>query len=516
MAFNILAGAQYVQQQGEDGRQRGEGQFINKLLGEAYNAPDAAARKSALARLAGGGQAPAAMAAGQQFQKQDAQMTEDAFKRLQTHAKMIRSVPAEGRAAAWAQIQPRIAQELPEYAQYLPSQWDEAAVMPVVEQLASMGDGRGAQSARAAGFDQLTAGLSADQREKARLIELGIDPRAVAPGYSVQEVPNADGSVSFLQVPTKGVAPGSAIPVSVGGQMPPQSAPRPSLAASGGDPQMDALAQAANAMIKAGIPQEQVDAFLMSTAQASPNVQVNPPSMTPAANLAPAPMPAPANMVGGGPLPPLPGSGRGPMGFGQTDADRARAKASEAAQVEAAKIAAQQAAAPRQAQIDADREAAVVGARQGATNQAERESVQRTNNTAFAQYTAARDTLLSDLAGTATGPLAGRMPAMTERQQIAEGAQARMAPILKGLFRTAGEGTFTDKDQALLMAMVPTRTDLPGAVKAKMAGIDAIIEAKLQQGGGQPASAPPVEGARQAPDGNWYVQKNGQYFKVEQ
>lgn len=143
MAFNILAGVEYAQQQGEMGRQRGEGQFINKLLGEAYNAPDAAARKSALARLAGGGQAPAAMAAGQQFQKQDAQMTEDAFKRLQTHAKMIRSVPAEGRAAAWAQIQPRIAQELPEYAQYLPSQWDEAAVMPVVEQLATMGDGGG-------------------------------------------------------------------------------------------------------------------------------------------------------------------------------------------------------------------------------------------------------------------------------------------------------------------------------------------------------------------------------------
>lgn len=137
MAFNILAGTQYVQQQGEEGRQRGQGQFAAKLLGEAYNSTGAA-RQDALGRLAGR-QPQVAMAADQQFRQQDAQMTEEAFARLQTHAKMIQSVPAEQRANVWAQIQPRIAQELPEYAQYLPSQWDEAAVMPVVEQLASLG-----------------------------------------------------------------------------------------------------------------------------------------------------------------------------------------------------------------------------------------------------------------------------------------------------------------------------------------------------------------------------------------
>lgn len=137
MAFNILAGMQYAQQQGEEGRQRGQGQFAAKLLGEAYNSTGTA-RQDALGRLAGR-QPQVAMAADQQFQKQDAQMTEDAFKRLQTHAQFLQKIPAEQRPQAWAQIQPRIAQELPEYAQYLPSQWDEAAVMPVVEQLASMG-----------------------------------------------------------------------------------------------------------------------------------------------------------------------------------------------------------------------------------------------------------------------------------------------------------------------------------------------------------------------------------------
>lgn len=35
-----------------------------------------------------------------------------------------------------------------------------------------------------------------------------------------------------------------------------------------------------------------------------------------------------------------------------------------------------------------------------------------------------------------------------------------------------------------------------------------------KQGAGQ--AAPPVQGARQAPDGNWYVQQNGKYFRVDQ
>ena len=34
--------------------------------------------------------------------------------------------------------------------------------------------------------------------------------------------------------------------------------------------------------------------------------------------------------------------------------------------------------------------------------------------------------------------------------------------------------------------------------------------------GGNASDEPPVAGAKQAPDGNWYVNKNGQWFKVEQ
>ena len=54
-----------------------------------------------------------------------------------------------------------------------------------------------------------------------------------------------------------------------------------------------------------------------------------------------------------------------------------------------------------------------------------------------------------------------------------------MAPVLKQLFRASGEGTFTDKDQEMLIAMVPTRSTLPEARVVQLAAIDSIVSAKL-------------------------------------
>lgn len=94
-------------------------------------------------------------------------------------------------------------------------------------------------------------------------------------------------------------------------------------------------------------------------------------------------------------------------------------------------------------------------------------------------YVAARDGLLQGLEGASTGPIVGLVPPMRTEEQIAQGGVASMAPVLKQIFRVAGEGTFTDRDQALLMDMVPTRTDTPEARIAKMKNIDQIISAKL-------------------------------------
>jgi hypothetical protein len=99
--------------------------------------------------------------------------------------------------------------------------------------------------------------------------------------------------------------------------------------------------------------------------------------------------------------------------------------------------------------------------------------------TAYATYQAGVKSLENAMSQTTTNPVAGRMPALTASQQAAEGAEATMAPVLKDLFRSAGEGTFTDADQALLMKMVPTRKDHPEARKAKLEMIDGIVRAKL-------------------------------------
>jgi hypothetical protein len=145
----------------------------------------------------------------------------------------------------------------------------------------------------------------------------------------------------------------------------------------------------------------------------------------------------------------------------------------------------------RQAKVDLKTETANV----------KQKVLEQQNKRAFEVYQTAITGLSSGLKGTNTGPIAGRMPAWTSGQQIADGTIAAMAPVLKQLFRGAGEGTFTDKDQELLMEMLPTRKDEPEARKAKLANIDAIVQAKLgmaapQAQGGAPAVGMVEDGYR--------------------
>lgn len=118
-------------------------------------------------------------------------------------------------------------------------------------------------------------------------------------------------------------------------------------------------------------------------------------------------------------------------------------------------------------------------AQEKAAAEVEEEKIRRQNERAFDAYASAMRGLTQAMEETITGPLAGRVPAFTAAQQTAEGAVAAMAPILKQLFRTAGEGTFTDRDQELLLNMVPKRTDHPEARRAKIAMINQIVADKL-------------------------------------
>lgn len=162
-------------------------------------------------------------------------------------------------------------------------------------------------------------------------------------------------------------------------------------------------------------------------------------------------------------------------------------------------------------------EAAVVSAVKVAESASDIKSEQRSNSIALNVYDTAMSGLVSSLGGTITGPIAGWIPAISSNQQIADGAVAAMAPVLKQLFRSAGEGTFTDHDQKVLMDMVPTRKDTPKARVAKMQMIDAIVRAKLNQtpsaagneGGSSVVMSHPVYGEITEDDIKTTMQENG-------
>lgn len=105
----------------------------------------------------------------------------------------------------------------------------------------------------------------------------------------------------------------------------------------------------------------------------------------------------------------------------------------------------------------------------------------------FAAYDAAINNLSTALGATETGPLIGQLPALTSNAQAASGAQQVLAVAIKGLVRTAGEGTWTDSDQRMITDMMPTRKDTPQSRAQKLVYIDQYIRAKLGQA---PASQP--------------------------
>lgn len=145
-------------------------------------------------------------------------------------------------------------------------------------------------------------------------------------------------------------------------------------------------------------------------------------------------------------------------------------------------------------QLQPEIKTAVQTATLEAQSEAKALSNQKSNDSSWRVYQTGLANLTEQLGETVTGPVSGLLPALTSSAQAADGAVAIMAPLLKQAFRSSGEGTFTDKDQQLLLAMVPTRSDLPEARKSKLEAIDSIMRAKLQQPE-QGSPAQPEQGA---------------------
>ena len=132
--------------------------------------------------------------------------------------------------------------------------------------------------------------------------------------------------------------------------------------------------------------------------------------------------------------------------------------------------------------------AAVKAAEQSAMAAAKANEKASTGEGAYRVWETGMSSLVEAFDKTLTGPVVGWLPAMTSNQQMAVGATAAIAPILKQLFRASGEGVFTDRDQQLLLDMAPTRRDTPEAAAWKIQNIDNIVKAKLgiEDGGAAP------------------------------
>ena len=126
--------------------------------------------------------------------------------------------------------------------------------------------------------------------------------------------------------------------------------------------------------------------------------------------------------------------------------------------------------------------AATVAAQNEAKVLGDEAQTEKSNTKAWSVYDSAMSNLAKSMGNTSTGAFVGFLPSITANQQIAEGAIAVMAPVLKDMFRSAGEGTFTDADQKMLIQMIPTRKDSPKARIEKIKMIDQVVRAKLGTG----------------------------------
>ena len=120
-----------------------------------------------------------------------------------------------------------------------------------------------------------------------------------------------------------------------------------------------------------------------------------------------------------------------------------------------------------------------LGTERGKT-QAEEEATAKKNEMLRGVWNTSLGYLEKKLMGTTTGFFAGLIPAITENQQLADQSVSMMLPLLKDMYRQAGEGVFTDKDQEILNNMIPTRSMSAGAIAEALQQIDKMVQMKLR------------------------------------
>lgn len=210
--------------------------------------------------------------------------------------------------AAWSSgVRPFLAKLVP--GKEVPEQWDKAQV-PAIEQALAM----------TAFIDE--EDKAGNRVQSTKVGEDGyyytVDRNGNWQKSDVKANPNIqvieqEGNTPFGVVKSGGVA-GSVVPIGAGGAPAPAATATPTAAVSGSNPNEPIVMEAANAMIAAGVPEAQVDAFVQ--AQLSKGVTVQPPA---ANNL------QTSQVVTGGPVrTPTAGEKAGEIAAAQRDAQNER------------------------------------------------------------------------------------------------------------------------------------------------------------------------------------------------
>ena len=138
MAMNLLSGLQYVQQQGEAGRQRGLEDRFNRLAGEAFNAPDNATRDAAVGQVAVNNPR-AAFGLKAQFQADEDRQTKLLVNGARYMKGALDSKNPNAVAGAWRTVRPSLIRAGLATEQELSPEWDPSYEQ-TVHQVLAMGD----------------------------------------------------------------------------------------------------------------------------------------------------------------------------------------------------------------------------------------------------------------------------------------------------------------------------------------------------------------------------------------
>jgi hypothetical protein len=445
---NFLSSLAGGYQFGQQIKKQRDNNQLNQLAQTAYAAPPE--QQQALIGQAMG----IDRTAGAALEKQAATSEEQRTTSMVNMAKMLMSVPPEARQGLYDnRMLPALRSLGVQAPQWSPE--SEPIIMKSAQDIysASMGGGQTPTDVRS--FQMMTKGMSPEDIERARRINLGLDGRASSSGFTAVKFTGPDGRERVG---------------SFNGRTGQIDLPD----GTSFNPQTGALSQTA------GMPQGAAQPSVQATVFRAPNGEVIDVSQITEPGLRESIMQNAGQwgLVPDGGSAQLPARNVSPAQAGG-GMFVGRAPEEQAAATEAAKLGVQAQYLPQELQARTQAALAQKAGEAQVSAQADQATRDRSNSSASQVYETGMSGVYEGMRGTDTGPIAGRLPAVTTGQQIAQGATAAMAPVLKQMFRTAGEGTFTDKDQDLLMQMVPTRTDTPAAREAKMANVDNIVRAKL-------------------------------------